>query len=259
MEQPTPRATNISNRDRSATRPQDEPGAPASAAGPAIRVLCVDDHAVLVEGLRAQFTIDGRLDVVGRLGTTERLLEEFTRLKPDLVLLDIEMPGPDVFETANRLRQVYPGARFVFLSAHIRDAYLTAAYKCGARGYFAKGDDPDAIVAGLIVVARSPTSTFLMGPKVRERCAPASAGPSKQRGAVLIEARPSTVLDALTAREVEVLRLIGKGLSRVEIGRELSRSAKTIDGHRERIMKKLRVSSRSELIRLAIREGFAEA
>jgi DNA-binding NarL/FixJ family response regulator len=217
----------------------------------------VDDHAVLVEGLKAQFSIDGRIRVVGRLASAELLLDEVARLKPDVVLLDIEMPGPDVFEMADRLRHKYPGLRFVFLSAHIRDGYLAAAYKCGAWGYFAKGDDLDAISNGILEVARSTSGVFVMGPKVRQGCG-APRGPAPRVGAT-DEQRPKTRLEALTEREVEVLRLIGKGLSRVEIARELSRSAKTIDGHQERMMKKLGLASRAELMRFAIREGFAEA
>jgi DNA-binding NarL/FixJ family response regulator len=255
-----------SERPRHA-RARAGPGADR-AEGAGVRVLCVDDHAVLIEGLRAQFAIDNRLTVAGRLSSAANLLEEVERVKPDIVLLDIEMPGPDVFEMADRLRHAHPELRFVFLSAHVRDGYLAAAYKCGAWGYFAKGDDLEDIVAGLLEVARSPGGTFVMGPKVRQRCAgaPGAGG----TGPVGVPERPgrsgragtpriATPLESLTAREVEVLRLIGKGLSRVEIAKELSRSAKTVDGHQDRIMRKLGVSSRAELMRFAIREGLAEA
>lgn len=226
-----------------------------------IRVLCVDDHAVLVEGLARQFAIEDRIRVVGRLPTAEKLLDEATRLRPDVVILDIEMLGPDVFETADRLRHMHPKMRFVFLSAHIRDGYLAAAYKCGAWGYFAKGDELSDIVAGIMEVARSTAGTFVMGPKVSQRCRPAtgpSAGGAK-RSTEDAEAGPATPLSTLSEREIEVLRLIGKGLSRVEIGKELSRSAKTIDGHQEHIMKKLGIDSRAGLMRFAIREGLVEA
>lgn len=223
-----------------------------------VRVLCVDDHAVLIEGLRAQFAIEDRIRIVGRLASPEKLLEEATRLRPDVVLLDIEMPGPDVFEMADRLRHMHSRIRIVFLSAHIRDGYIASAYKCGAWGYFAKGDELEDIVAGLTEVARSSAGTFVMGPKVRERCAPARAGASAPKHGVPA-APPSTLLDQLTPREVEVLRLIGKGRSRNEIAAELCRSAKTIDGHQDRVMKKLGIDSRAELMRFAIREGFSEA
>ncbi len=212
---------------------------------------------MLVEGLKAQFAIDHRIGVVGRLSSAERLLEEAARLKPDVVLLDIEMPGPDAFEMADRLRHMHPKIRVIFLSAHIRDSFISAAYKCGAWGYFAKGDDLEDIVAGVREVARSASGTFVLGPKVRQRCRPASA-----RGAAKGSTEtspPATALDQLTPREIEVLRLMGKGKSRTEIAAELCRSAKTIDGHRERIMKKLGVSSSADLMRFAIREGLAQA
>ncbi|MCC6659507.1 MAG: response regulator transcription factor [Phycisphaerales bacterium] len=216
-------------------------------------MLCVDDHAVLVEGLKAQFAIDGRIRIVGRLPSAERLLDEVARLRPDIVLLDIDMPGPDVFEVADRMRHMHPSLRFAFLSAHVRDGYLAAAYTCGAWGYFAKGDDLEDIVAGLKELARSTGGTFVMGPKVRQRCGQPKTALARSN------TRPATPLESLTAREIEVLRLIGKGLSRNEIAAELSRSAKTIDGHQERMMKKLRIESRAELMRFAIREGLAEA
>ncbi|MBS0196496.1 MAG: response regulator transcription factor [Planctomycetes bacterium] len=262
----------------------------SSAAGQAaagIRVLCVDDHEVLVEGLKAQFAIDGKISVVGWLPSAEHLLEETARLKPDVVLLDIEMPGPDAFETAERLRHMYPRVRIVFLSAHVRDGYIAATYKCGAQGYFSKGDDLKAIAAGIHEVARNTSeghagSHFVMGPKVQERCltprtthpphthtpTPSSAQTSTHapaHGAPHAPARPgeeempATPLTKLSERELEVLRMIGKGLTRMEIAAQLSRSAKTIDGHQDRILRKLGLESRGELMRFAIREGLAEA
>jgi len=238
-------------------------GEPCVPAGDGVRVLCVDDHAVLVEGLKAQFAIKGAIRVVGRLASAEKLLEEVARLKPDVVLLDIEMPGPDVFEMADRMRHMHPGLRFVFLSAHIRDGFLAAAYKCGAWGYFSKGDDLEDIVAGIAELARSTAGTFIMGPKVRQRCIPTGSPAAALRAAThgplaVDQSRPNTPLESLTAREFEVLRLIGKGQSRTQIAGELSRSAKTIDGHQDRIMKKLHIESRAELMRFAIREGLAE-
>lgn len=244
-----------------AARKKSAASSAAAARLPSIRVLCVDDHAVLVEGLKAQFAIDGQIACVGYLPSAEQLLEEVARLQPDVVMLDIEMPGPDVFETADRLRRAHPRVRFIFLSAHVRDGYLAAAYRCGAWGYFAKGDDLDDIVAGIKEVALSRDGTFVMGPKVKQGCQPTASGSraGAARGRKNPDQRPTVALESLTLRELEVLRLIGKGQSRSEIARELSRSAKTIDGHQERIMKKLNLHSRAELVRFAIREGLAEA
>jgi DNA-binding NarL/FixJ family response regulator len=206
---------------------------------------------MLIEGLKAQFAIEGRIELVGSLHSADRLLEEVARLKPDIVLLDIEMPGADVFEAADRLNHAHPTLRFVFLSAHIRDGYLAAAYECGASGYFSKSDNVDDIVRGIHDLAQTPHGTFIMSPKVKERCAPTLVTHADDV--------PATRSSTLSAREIEVVRLIGKGLSRIEIAKALSRSAKTIDGHQERIMKKLGIESRADLVRYAIREGFAEA
>lgn len=233
-----------------------EQAGPSRQAG--VRVLCVDDHELLVEGLRAQFAVDGRLSIVGRLHSADALLEEVDRLKPDLVLLDIELPGPDSFEMADRLHHLHPRLRFAFLSAHVRDGYVGSAYRCGAWGYFSKGDRLEDIVEGLHEIASSRTAKFVLGPKVRDRCV--SPGGSARAGVSSGETcPPTTLLDSLTPREAEVLRLIGKGLSRQEIADELSRSPKTIDGHQDHIMRKLGIDSRAKLMRFAIREGLAEA
>ena len=137
---------------------------------PTVRVLCVDDHLVLIEGLKAQFAADGQVRCVAMLHSAEHVIDVVAEQRPDVVLLDIEMPGPDVFEVADRLHHQHPDTRFVFLSAHIRDGFLASAYRCGASGYFAKGDDLEEIVEGLKRVARCAEGTFIMGSKVRARC-----------------------------------------------------------------------------------------
>lgn len=238
-----------------------------SARSHAIRVLCVDDHAVLVEGLKAQFAIDGTIEVVGRLATAARLVEEAQRLRPHVVLLDIEMPGPDAFEMADRLKRACPDIRIIVLSAHIRDAFITASFSAGACAYFAKSDELDDIVRIIHEVVQGRSGTFLLGPKVRERCRPLSSGAGK--GAAhdkspddmtdIRSSAPMTLLSSLTNREAEILRLIGKGLSRTRIAAQLSRSAKTIDAHQARMMVKLGIAARADLMRFAIREGLAQA
>lgn len=245
-----------------ATGQSETTAATPHPASHAIRLLCVDDHAVLVEGLRAQFAIAGKIEVVGRLSSATKLLDEVARLQPHGVLLDIEMPGPDAFEIADRLTRQHPRVRVMMLSAHVRDAFISASFAAGASAYFAKSDDLDDISAGIIEVMGSKTRTFVLSPKVRERCRPVIAG-SKNRATVGGTSEgpdvPVTKMQTLTGRESEILRLIGKGLSRHQIATQLSRSVKTVDGHQDRLMKKLGITSRSDLMRLAIREGFAQA
>src|SRR4051812_18380459 len=229
----------------------------------AIRVLCVDDHAVLVEGLKAQFAITAGIEVVGRLATAARLVEEVERLRPGAVLLDIEMPGPDAFEMADRLKQAHPSVRVIVLSAHIRDAFISASFRAGVCAYFAKSDELEDIVNGIHEVMRNPPGTFLLGPKVRERCHEPTGRPPPAQGpntvSLMREGAPMTLLDSLTAREAEILRLIGKGLSRNQIAAQLCRSVKTVDGHQDRMMRKLGIAARADLMRFAIREGLALA
>jgi DNA-binding NarL/FixJ family response regulator len=176
-----------------------------------IRVLCVDDHAFLVAGLRARFELERDVECVGELESADRLVMEAKRLQPDVVLLDIEMPGPDPFEAVEDLHRALPKVRTVFLSAYVRDHYISAAVNAGAFGYFSKSDDTEEII------------------------------------------------DTLSPREQEVLRMIGRGMTRDAIAGALCRSPKTIDGHREKIMEKLDIHDRGELVRFAIREGLAEA
>ena len=132
-----------------------------------IRVLCVDDHAFLVDGLRARFELAKDIECVGRLESAERLSSEAKELRPDIVLLDIEMPGPDAFEAAADLVRMLPDVRVIFLSAYVRDDYISAAVNAGAYGYFSKSDDTDEIIEGIRKVARH--GEFAFGPKVKAR------------------------------------------------------------------------------------------
>jgi DNA-binding NarL/FixJ family response regulator len=216
-----------------------------------IGVLCVDDHAFLVEGLRARFELEPDIKLVGRLATADGLLQEVKRLKPDIVLLDIEMPGMDPFEAADDVRRQCPETRVIILSAYVRDHYVSAAFKAGVWGYFSKADDGDSIVEGVRKVERG---EFAFGPKVAERCRPVHKPWHHEPVAA-----PTSKLESLTDREQEVLRLIGRGMSRAATAAALHRSPKTIDGHRERIMAKLNLHTGPELIRFAIREGLVEA
>ena len=241
-------------------------GGPALAARPGVvRVLCVDDHVVLVEGLKARFAIEEGIEVVGHLTTAERLTEETGRLLPDVVLLDIEMPGPDAFEMSDRMRRKYPDVQVIVLSAHIRDAFISASFRAGISGYFAKSDELSDIVRGVRDVARTKESEFILGPKVRERCRPLPAAEDGARGRVdattdvMRAGSPRTLLESLTPREQEILRYIGKGMSRGKIATQLCRSVKTVDAHQGRMMKKLGLADRADLMRFAIREGLAQA
>jgi DNA-binding NarL/FixJ family response regulator len=214
-----------------------------------VRVLCVDDHAFLAEGMKSRLSLESDMEVVGWLESAEGLSGEVRRREADVVLMDIEMPGPDAFAVLADLHRSNPQVRTIILSAYVRDHYIDAADKVGAWGYLSKSDTPDSVVAAIRKVVRD---EFAFGPKVLERCRPRRASAEK-------EGRPASRLDGLTARETQILRLIGKGMSRTEIASTIHRSPKTVDNHRAAIMRKLAIHDRVELARYALREGLTEA
>lgn len=242
------------------------------------RVLSVDDHAFLAEGLRARLSMEPDMEVVGHLARADHLSEAVAELRVDVVLLDIEMPGKDPFLALAELRKVSPAVRTIILSAYVRDRYVDATVKAGAWGYLAKSDDPETIIHA---VREATNGRFTFGPAVLERCRhlgvpehpagdaspPPPATPDEKEGHAAAdgiegeapEGAPGTSrLAALTTRELLVLRMIGRGMSRTQIADSMFRSPKTVDAHRASIMDKLDIRDRVELARFAIREGLVE-
>ena len=214
-----------------------------------IRVLCVDDHAFLAEGLRSKISLERDMEYVGWLPDATDLVKEAQEREADVITLDIEMPGPDPFESLSEVQRRAPEIRVIVLSAYVRDRYLDAAVEAGAWGFLSKADDPDTIVHAIRKVA---CGEFALGPSVEGRLPLDGARPGQKT------ARMQSRSNLLTTREQQVLRMIGRGMSRHEIAKELFRSSKTIDAHQQSIMKKLDLHDRVELVRYAIREGLVE-
>lgn len=202
------------------------------------RVLCVDDHAFLVDGLRARLEIEPDMEFAGRLGTADDLVDHVRESRADVVLLDIEMPGADVFEAIHDLRRRCPEVKTILLSAHVRDQYLDSAFAAGSWGYLTKSDSPEEVLAGIRKVTRGETA---VSPLVLAR--------RRMEGSKLA---------LLTEREKQILRMIANGMSRKEIAQRLCRSPMTIDNHRKSILKKLEIRDRVDLVRYAIAEGLGE-
>lgn len=216
---------------------------------PPIRVLCVDDHAFLVDGLKTRLEVESDMEFVGRLETADDLIAEVERTHATIVLLDIDMPGADVFEAIDELRRRHPEVRSILLSAYLRDQYLDSAFACGAWGYLSKGDSPDSVIDGIRKVVRGETA---LSAELAARTLPSlNKGEGPDRAA-------SSKIALLTARERQILRMIANGMSRTAIARQLCRSPMTIDNHRKSILKKLGIHDRVELVRYAIAEGLGE-
>lgn len=217
---------------------------------PTTRVLCVDDHAFLVDGLKFRLDVEPEMELVGHSPNADHLTADVQRTGAHVVLLDIEMPGRDVFDAMDELRRRCPEVRTILLSAYVRDRYIDAAYKAGAWGYLSKSDSPEAVLAGIRKVTQG---KLAFSPAVMDRFQPAAAG---RRGNRLVQA--GSRLGLLTLRERQVLRMIAKGMSRTEIAEQLCRSPMTVDNHRKSIMRKLSIQDRVELARYAIAEGIVE-
>ncbi|HBS28273.1 MAG TPA: hypothetical protein DEB06_02215 [Phycisphaerales bacterium] len=211
-----------------------------------VRVLCVDDHAMLLEGLRARFDREPDIELAGTLTTVDGLASEVERSGATVVLLDIDMPGEDVFDALDDLHRRHPETRAIMLTAHIRDTYIDSAIAAGAWGYLSKSDAPDTIVEGVRKVA---AGELAFSPDVEERVNAARHGRA---------VKPGSKLTLLTPREQQILRMIGMGQGRQEIAHAIHRSPKTVDAHRASIMEKLAIHDRVELARYAIREGLVE-
>ncbi len=207
-----------------------------------IRVLCVDDHAFIGTGLRARLDVESDLEFVGHLESAHDLVDHVRRTKADIVLLDIEMPDSDVFETLYELRHRCPDARAILLSAHVRDKYIDSAFSSGAWGYLTKSDPPDDVIEGIRKVARGES---VLSPLLESRQVTANQ-PEVSK------------LALLTERERQILRMIANGMSRKAIAERLSRSPMTIDNHRKSILKKLGIHDRVELVRYAIANELGE-
>jgi DNA-binding NarL/FixJ family response regulator len=134
-----------------------------------IRILCVDDHAFLVEGLNARFELEADFELVGRLSNAENLVDEVKRTRAQIVLLNIELPGPDPFDAIADLRRQLKSVKVIIVSASIRDQYIHSAHRSGAAGYFCKSDEMNSLMDGIRKVRNG---EFVMGPKVLERVRP---------------------------------------------------------------------------------------
>ena len=206
-----------------------------------IRLMVVDDHALFRRGLIGLLSEFKGFEVVGEAGSGEDALRLIPRAKPDMVLLDINMPGMGGIETLKALRKTNPDLPILMLTVSQEDADLLDAVKGGANGYLLKNAEPDAlertlrdVIAGKSVLAPEMTSKLF---KVLRRAPSSSSG------------------DLLSEREMQVLRCLARGMTTTQTAVELFISENTVKTHTRHIMEKLEVSNRVEAVAKAMESG----
>lgn len=213
------------------------------------KVLVVDDHALVRGSLCERLDREPAIRVVGSADNADETIDKAQACDPDVVLMDIDMPGLSCFEAARQITSTQPGVHIIFLSAFFHDRYIQQALEVKARGYLTKCEPPDAVVAAIREVANGGA---FFSDEVRSRIVVDSRG---ARLAPQSRSRAST----LTERELEVLRYVARGLAKKQIAKLAHISVKTVDRHSSNLMTKLDIHDRVELARFAIREGLAEA
>lgn len=209
-------------------------------------VLLVDDHALLRDMFQDQLGARG-FDVV-TTGDTEEAVALAVETRPDVVVLDIEMPGRSTFDIARLLQTASPGTKVVFLSAFVRDAYIEQALAARASGYLCKCEPLDEIVRGIEAAAQG--GTYFAREVLRRIVIDGSHA--------RLADPPATRSSLLTDREREVLRHVARGRSQRQVAQLLGISVKTVQHHLASIMDKLEIHDRVELAHFAIREGIVE-
>ena len=206
-----------------------------------VRTLIVDDHAVVRSGLRRVLEAEPDLEVVGEAADVERAIFEAIENQPDVVLMDITMPGRSGIEGMPAVLQAVPEAKVLILSMQDDPRYVRDAFDAGASGYVLKEAADTEVVAAVRAVA---AGQQYINPTLGARLVAADA-----------EARRRAEADPLSGREREVLRLLALGHTNQEIAKTLFISVRTAETHRMHIMQKLRLSNRAELVRYALAEG----
>ncbi|MFO0581404.1 MAG: response regulator transcription factor [Anaeromyxobacter sp.] len=210
---------------------------------PRIRVLLADDHAVLREGVRALLERQPDLEVVGEASDGQQAVDATARLDPDVVVMDVAMPGLGGLEAALELRRRGARARVLVLSQHDDPEYVRRLVRAGAAGYVLKRSAGTELAAAIRAVHRG---GLVLDPSVAR--AAVEPGPGEGPGG-------ADPYETLTDREKQVLRLVAEGKSTKDVAAVLEIAVKTAMSHREHVMRKLGVHNRTELVKFAIAHG----
>jgi DNA-binding NarL/FixJ family response regulator len=207
-----------------------------------LRLLIVDDHAVVREGLRSLLRDPSRFDIVGEAADGVAALTAVDRLHPDVVVMDVSLPAMNGIQLTKRLKQLYPDIKVVALTVHEEGGYLRSLIEAGASGYVLKRSAASELLRAIEAVAGG--GTYL------------DAAIAGQLASTLGPRRIAPASATLSEREREVVRHVAHGFSNKEIAAKLDVSVKTVETYRFRATEKLGLNSRAELLRYAIDQGW---
>ena len=231
-----------------ANRPVDATDRPGwtRVTGQRIRVLVVDDHMIMRQLLRRFLEDQTEIEVVGDAGSGREAVASVEKLSPDVVVMDMGMPGLNGMEATRQIRKRFPKTRVLILTMYMEDEQIVAALRAGAAGYVVKKSELEELLLGIRAVHRGNTyfsAALSEGEAINDYMWQAK------------KEEPKVGYELLTSREREVLQLIAEGYSNQRIAQELFISVKTVEAHKAHIMSKLHARNRTDLIRYALRKG----
>ena len=213
------------------------------------RLLLVDDHAVVRSGLKMLLSGHSEMEIVGEADSAAGALQEVERTHPDVILMDIGLPDKTGIEATREIKKKFPDVKIVALTIHEDEEYFFQMLDAGASGYVPKRAAPEELITAIRVAAAGEVYLYPSMAKLLVRDYLNAERPAEEK----------LNLGGLTDREREVLTHLAEGASNDEIAAALVISPKTVERHRENIMRKLNLHSRSELVRYAIRKGIIKA
>jgi DNA-binding NarL/FixJ family response regulator len=211
----------------------------STAAGAAnkIRILTVDDHPLILEGIANVLERQPDMEVVGEAADGYQAIEAFAKYRPDVMLIDLQMPGMNGIDTILAILEKFPNARCIVLTTYAGDVQATRALKAGAKGYLLKSMLRKDLVDTIRIV---------------------HSGKSRIPAEIATELASHLGSDALSVREIEVLRMVGEGCSNKIVADHLKISEDTVKGHMRNILSKLNANDRTHAVMIAVKRGFLD-
>lgn len=216
----------------------------------AIRIFLVDDHQLVRDGIKALLIGADNLEIIGEASTGKECFEKIAQNQPDVLILDISLPDTTGIEITKRITVEYPGMRVLILSMYTNEDFIFNSVKAGARGYLPKNTSREELLSAITAIYEGEEFFADSISRIMLR--------SYVRKAKEEESAPTRQTIPLTSREIEILKLFAEGFINKEISDQLDISIRTVETHKNHIMKKLELKSTVELIKFAIKNKFVE-